>query len=151
VVFNPTPNSGFPQTNPDATRRDVEQYLLAFDSDLAPIVGQQITLSQDNAATAGDRLSLLERRAGAPFTSLVLGGNVTECDLVASTVVRERIEGFLFDPSANSFVSANGITVTDSAMRALAVRPGHEATFTCVPPGSGYRVAFGQQPRRQAP
>jgi hypothetical protein len=55
VVFNPTPNSGFPQTNPDATRRDVEQYLLAFDSDLAPIVGQQITLSQDNAVPAGER------------------------------------------------------------------------------------------------
>jgi hypothetical protein len=140
-------SSGFPQTNPDATRRDVEQYLLAFDSDLAPIVGQQITLSQDNAATAGDRLSLLEQRAGTPFTSLVLDGNVTECHLVASTVVRERIQGFLFDPSANSFVTADGITVTDSAMRALAVRPGHEVTFTCVPPGSGDRVAFGQQSR----
>jgi DNA-binding beta-propeller fold protein YncE/mono/diheme cytochrome c family protein len=151
VVFNPTSNSGFPQTNPDATRSDVEQYLLAFDSDLAPIVGQQITLSGDNAATAGDRLSLLEQRAGTPFTSLVLGGNVTECDLVASTVVTERIEGFLFDPSANSFVTADGTTVTDNAMRALAVRPGHEATFTCVPPGSGYRVAFGQQSRRHAP
>jgi hypothetical protein len=37
-------------------------------------------------------VSLLERRAGTPFTSRLLGGNVTECDLVASTVVGERIE-----------------------------------------------------------
>ncbi len=31
-VFKPTANSGFPQNNPNGTRRDVEQYLLAFDS-----------------------------------------------------------------------------------------------------------------------
>jgi DNA-binding beta-propeller fold protein YncE/mono/diheme cytochrome c family protein len=142
VVFNPKPNSGFPQTNPDATRRDVEQYLLAFDSDLAPIVGQQITLGQGNAAIAGDRLSLLEQRAGTPLTSLVLGGNVTECDLVASTVVNGRVEGFLFAPSAGGFVAADGTPVSDSALRAIAMRPGHEVTFTCVPPGSGSRVAF---------
>ena len=30
-------------------RRDVEQYLLAFDSDLAPIVGQQVTLTATNS------------------------------------------------------------------------------------------------------
>jgi hypothetical protein len=36
-------------------------------------------------------------------------------------------------------------------MRALAGRPRHEVTFTRVPPGSGYRVALGQQRRRQAP
>ena len=59
AVFKPTSNSGFPQTNPDATRRDVEQFLLAFDSDLAPIVGQQVTLTSDNAAGAGPRIDLL--------------------------------------------------------------------------------------------
>lgn len=120
--------AAFRRSNPDATRPDVEQYLLAFDSDLAPIVGQRITLSHDNAAAAGDRLSLLQRRAGTPFTSPVLGGNVTACDLVASTVVDGRIEGFLFDPTAGSFITADGATVTDSALRARAVRPGHEAT-----------------------
>src|SRR5262249_2895416 len=45
VVFAPQFNSGFPLINPDATRRDVEQFLLAFPSDLAPIVGQQVTLT----------------------------------------------------------------------------------------------------------
>jgi len=144
VVFNPTPNSGFPQLDPDGTRRDVEQYVLAFDSDLAPIVGQQITLGKDSASAAGERLSLLEQRAGTPFTSLVLGGNVAECDLVANVVVKGRIDGFLFNPSAGTFTAADGNTLADSALRAFAMTPGHEVTFTCVPPGSGSRVAFRQ-------
>src|SRR5580765_5191864 len=67
----------------DDTRRAVEQYLLAFDSDLAPIVGQQVTLRRDNAGVARERIKLFEQRAGSPFTSKVLGGAVTECDLVA--------------------------------------------------------------------
>ena len=66
VAFNPTANSGFPQTNPDATRRDVEQYLLAFDSDLAPIVGQQVTLTSANSAAVGPRIDLLTNAPPRP-------------------------------------------------------------------------------------
>jgi len=150
LVFTPTPNAGFPVLDPDATRRDVEQFLLAFDSDLAPIVGQQITLGKDHAPGAGDRLSLLEQRAGAPFTSRVLGGTVTECDLVASTVVKGRIEGFLFNPSAGTFADEDGTSVSDSALRAFAMKRGHEVTFTCVPPGSGARFAFHQSRSERA-
>ena len=58
VVFNPTSNSGFPQQNPDATRRDVEQFLLAFDSDLAPITGQQVTLTSTNSAASAAILAV---------------------------------------------------------------------------------------------
>jgi len=60
---------GFPQQNPDAMRRDVEQFLLAFDSDLAPIVGQQMTLTSTNSAAAGPRIDLLISRASASFVS----------------------------------------------------------------------------------
>jgi hypothetical protein len=35
----------------------VEQYLLAFDTDLAPIVGQQVTLTAANAAAVGPRIA----------------------------------------------------------------------------------------------
>ena len=47
-------------------RRNVEQFMLAFDSNLAPIVGQQITLTDTNAATVGARIDLLiaARRRG---------------------------------------------------------------------------------------
>src|SRR5262249_14536105 len=76
VVFNPHPpifsfpaNAGFADDN---QRRQVEQFVLAFDSNMAPIVGQQITLTSSNRGTAGPRIDLLEARAAAG-----------ECDVVA--------------------------------------------------------------------
>src|ERR1043166_3330000 len=71
----------------DPQRRDVEQFLLAFDTDLAPIVGQQVTLDAGNAAAAGPRIDLVIARARTPFVSKVLGPTATECELVARGVV----------------------------------------------------------------
>lgn len=145
LVFNPQLNSGFPLLNPDGTRRDVEQYLLAFDTDLAPIVGQQVTLTSTNSSAVGSRITLMEQRAGASFTSNVLGGNTTECELVAKVVQSGVIKGWLFDPSSQKFFASDGTTsISDSALRALAATTGQEVTFTAVPPGSGSRVAFSQ-------
>src|SRR5262249_27615887 len=78
----------------DPQRRDVEQFLLAFDSDLAPVVGQQVTLRSDNAAAAGPRIDLLVARARTPFVSKVVGAGAMECDLVARAVVAGRPTGF---------------------------------------------------------
>lgn len=143
AVFRPTSNSGFPQSNPDRTRRDVEQYLLAFDSDLAPIVGQQVTLTANNAAVAGPRIDLLIQRASAPFTSKALNGAVMECDLVAQVVQKGRVMGFLYDPAGNDFIPDDGSTrLPDAAVRALATSPGQEVTYTAVTPGSGPRIAL---------
>jgi DNA-binding beta-propeller fold protein YncE len=144
VVFNPNPKSGFPQTAPNATRRDVEQFILAFDTDLAPIVGQQVTLTGSNSAAVGPRIDLLEQRAGAPFTSAIFGGTVTECDLVAKLVLDGAVQGFLFNPASGSFTSAAHGMLSDGSLRALAAIAGQEVTFTAVPPGSGARVAFNQ-------
>jgi DNA-binding beta-propeller fold protein YncE len=142
LVFHPQLTAGFPLINPDQTRRDVEQFVLAFDSDLAPIVGQQATLTADNAAAVSPRVALLEQRAKASFTSKALGGTVKECELVAQVAQGGAIAGYLFDPATTTFVPAGGgAALTDAALRALAQTPGQEVTFTCVPPGSGARVA----------
>jgi len=142
LVFHPQLTAGFPLINPDQTRRNVEQYVLAFDSDLAPIVGQQVTLTSGNSAVSGPRITLLEQRARAAFTSKALGGTVTECDLVARVVQNGAIAGFLYAPSTGNFASASGgATLSDAALRALAATAGQEVTFTCVPPGSGARIA----------
>jgi YVTN family beta-propeller protein len=142
-VFRPQANIGFPQTDPDATRRDVEQFLLAFDSDLAPIVGQQVTLSEANVRTAGPRVDLMIQRAEAPFISKALGGEVRECDLVANVALGGRVRNFLYDPVAKKFVSEDGsIRLPDFALRALATVLGQEVTYTCLPPGSGSRIAL---------
>jgi hypothetical protein len=123
----------------------VEQFLLAFDSDLAPIVGQQVTLTSINSAAAGPRIDLLISRASAPFVSKALGGQVMECDLVARVVLNRRTETYLFDPVAGNFIGSNGLTrVTDQAMRAWAATPGQEVTYTASTPGSGMRLLNSQ-------
>ena len=150
--FNPTSNSGFPQNNPDATRRDMEQYLLAFDSDLAPIVGQQITLTSANTAVVGPRIDLLMARAGATFVSKALNGAVTECDLVAQVALNGRIVGYLYDPAANNFIPDDGTTrISDATLRSYAATPGQEVTYTAATPGSGARIAFAHHPAPRLP
>jgi DNA-binding beta-propeller fold protein YncE len=143
TVFRPTANVGFPQVDPDGTRRDVEQFLLAFDSDLAPIVGQQVTLSHANLLTAGPRIDLLIQRAEAPFISKALGGMVRECDLVANVAIGGHIKSFLYDPATRRFILEDGkVRLPDIALRALALVPGQEVTYTCLPPGSGARITM---------
>src|SRR5574339_625488 len=48
-----------------ALRKAISAFMIAFDSNFAPIVGQQITVTSTNLATAGSRLDLLEARAAA--------------------------------------------------------------------------------------
>jgi YVTN family beta-propeller protein len=142
IVFHPTRSFGFPLINPDQTRRDVEQYMLAFDTDLAPIVGQQVTLTSSNGSAVGPRITLFEQRANASFTSKVLGGTVKECELVARVAQGGVIQGFLFNPANSTFVpSGGGTALTDAQIRALANTAGQEVTFTAVPTGSGARIA----------
>jgi YVTN family beta-propeller protein len=145
VVFNPLPNSGFPLLNPDGTRRDVVEFMLAFDSDLPPIVGQQVTLTDANAATVGSRIDLMRQRAETSFISKSLGGTVKECDLVVNVVQGGRVKNFLYDPVARNFIPDDGTArFSDSALRALAATPGQEVTYTCMPPGSGSRLVLNQ-------
>lgn len=128
---------------PDAqTRRNLEQYVLAFDTDLAPIVGQQITLTNSNGAVANARVDLLIARARAPFNSKALGGAVTECDLVAKVAFGSRVHGYLYEVASGTWDPDDGsANVADSTLRAMAATAGQEVTYTAVPPGSGRRIA----------
>jgi hypothetical protein len=106
----------------------MEQFLLAFDSNLAPIVGQQITLTKHNAAEVGPRIDLLIARA-----------EEDECDLVA----KNRQGDFLYVGNGKFRFSRKGIPKTpDPLLRATAHLPGGEITYTCVPPGSGGRIGL---------
>ncbi|MBL8240558.1 MAG: hypothetical protein JNM66_24275 [Bryobacterales bacterium] len=145
-VFRPTSNSGFPQNNPDGMRRDMEQFMLAFDTDLAPIVGQQVTLTGNNGAFANPRVELLLQRAAAPFYSRALNASapVMECEVVAHTVREGRLRPFLYDPAAKRFIAADGgEPVTETEFRAWAAS-GQAVTFTAITPGSGARYLAAQ-------
>lgn len=141
-LIDNSPNVGF--NGGDSQRRDVEDAMLAFDSDLAPIVGQQVTLDDTNFADVSARLTLLEQRAGATFVSQILGGTTTECDLVAHGTWNNRIRSALYDPGTDSYIpdSYGDVPISAGDMRAMAQVAGQATTFTCVPPGSGNRIAL---------
>jgi hypothetical protein len=138
TVFNQTNPGGIPISNPggfpngiagDPQRRQVEQFMLAFDSDLAPIVGQQVTLWPSSGVDAQTRVSLMIARAA-------LG----ECDLVVKGVAAGEMRGWLLMGGvfqSDRLVQAN----TDAELRADAAA-GERRTYTCVPPGDGTRVGL---------
>jgi hypothetical protein len=116
----------------DLLRRQIESFLLAFDSNMFPIVGQQVTLTDDNAAVTGPRIDLLIARADAG-----------DCDLVVKGCVWGREAGFLYIGAGWFKVDeASILPLSDAVLRELASHPGQELTYTCVPPGSGERIGL---------
>ncbi|WP_348652741.1 hypothetical protein [Polyangium sp. 6x1] len=117
-------------------KRDMEAYQLAFDTNLAPIVGQQVTLTVANQASAAARIDLLLQRA-----------NALECDLVAKGVSGSYSEvevGYLYIPELNRFVvDQQGISpIPDAVLRTIFLANNSSLTYTCVPPGSGARIGI---------
>jgi hypothetical protein len=122
---------------------DLEAFTMVFESDLAPIVGQQVTFTSANSVVEGPRVDLLETRAQTNFTSKLLGGVVKECDLVAKLVESGVERGYLFDPATLLFLPDNGgAGISDATLRNKALIDGNPVTFTCTPPGSGHRMAL---------
>ncbi|PTL75902.1 hypothetical protein [Vitiosangium sp. GDMCC 1.1324] len=132
--FHPIFNSvGIPNT-PEAVqlKRDMEQFLLAFDSNLAPIVGQQVTVTANNHSVAGPRLNLLMARASAG-----------ECDLVAKGRLGAGTVGFLYLGSGQFARNRQALPhVSDTALLTAITTSGGALTFTCAPPGSGQRMGL---------
>jgi hypothetical protein len=117
----------------DVMRRQVEAFVLAFDSNMAPIVGQQVTLSATNGAVAAPRIELLKDRADAG-----------ECDLVVKGRVLHLLElGFLYTGS-DLFTSnrARAPLIPDAGLRLLPSLLDAPLTYTCAPPGSGERIGI---------
>ncbi|WP_437860022.1 hypothetical protein [Sorangium sp. So ce363] len=131
-TFPDNPN-GLPDSPAgDAVRRQLESFLLAFDSNVAPIVGQQVTLTTGNQAAADPRVDLLIARADAG-----------ECDLVAKSHLTLQEIGFLHT-GAGQFVADRMALppIPDAVLRQIALATGRPLTYTCTPPGSGYRIGL---------
>jgi DNA-binding beta-propeller fold protein YncE len=126
----------------DDEQRDLEAFLMAFDSGLAPIVGQQVTLGPGAGPDVHARVDLLIQRAAAPFPMLD-AATATECDLVVKGIVAGESRGWL-RTAAGSFRSdrASEPEMAEADLRALAQVAGQELTYTCAPPGSGVRMAL---------
>ncbi|MBW2498366.1 MAG: hypothetical protein JRF61_13925 [Deltaproteobacteria bacterium] len=133
----------------DAERRDLEAFIHVFPADLAPVVGQQVTLTQgllagSDAGNLNARATLLDTRAGSSFDSQILGGSVSECDLVVQLVESPvaRAVSFLRQ-TADQYLPDDGTpAISEAVLRAKANVAGQALTYTCVPPGSGHRMAL---------
>src|SRR5581483_8853571 len=103
---------------------------------LAPIVGQQVTLRSDNGGAVGTRIDLFIARAAAG-----------ECDVVVKGDVGGEQRGWVRNPAGTFESDRSDRTaeplISDGDLRAKAT-PGHELTYTCVPPGSGRRIGIGR-------
>ncbi len=114
-------------------RRQVVEFVMAIDSDLAPIVGQQITLSANSGSDTEARLELLLERAAVVSPR-------AECDLIAHGVVQDVARGFLLKNLTTFQSDRAGETYSVAQMTELANQ--NAITFTCVPPGSGRRMGI---------
>jgi DNA-binding beta-propeller fold protein YncE len=111
-------------------RHEIVSFLLAYDSNLAPIVGQQVTLTSQDRGTANARIDLLEARA-----------NAGECDLVVKGHFLNQDVGWLYTNGAFQFSYSSVPPLGDQLLRGLA-SDWLPLTYTCVPPGEGARVAL---------
>jgi YVTN family beta-propeller protein len=123
-------------------RDDLEKFAFAFDSDLAPIVGQQVTLTSNNESAVDARINLMVQSDSASFNSLILGGQSTQCDLIAKGTVDGVVRGWELEASG-LFRDDTNNEISESELRALADSEG-PITFTCTPPGSGTRMGVNR-------
>jgi hypothetical protein len=113
----------------DPARRDVEAFMHAFDSNLAPIVGQQTTITDTNSGIVGPRIDLLIARGAAG-----------ECDVIAKGTLAAEQRGWyrLPDGTFQSDRIAES-PIAEATLRGQAATAGQDLTYTCEPPGWGER------------
>lgn len=125
-----------------AEEANLEALMMAFETDMAPIVGQQATLSDTSGTDVDERITLLIQRADADF---VLPGNIQtkECDLIVKGVVSGQQRGWQY-LGGDAFQSDSGTEApwSRAELENVASVPGQALTFTCVPPGSGKRAGI---------
>lgn len=133
----------FDQQNPELSpseQLDLEAFIMAFDSDLAPIIGQQVTLTNTNLSEVEDRIDLLIAEAETQWPET----GQRHCELVVTGVVDGELRGWL-KLSGDTFLIDKQTDPNWSKQDLLnhaAADPSHALTFTCVPPGSGFRMAI---------
>jgi hypothetical protein len=115
------------------TRAQVAAFVLAMDSDLAPIVGQQITWRPNANSAVEAQIALLKQQAAVTTPRAT-------CDLAVRANVDGAIHAGLLQ-SDGTWLMKTAERLTDSALRALA-SASQPLTFTCLPPGTGRRTAL---------
>ncbi len=112
-----------------AIHEALDDYMMVFETNFAPIVGQQVTIKDDNyPAFAQNRLNLLIARS-----------NHGECDLIAHGGKKQ--EGYLWNGSVFLRNKAGKPALTKNQLKDEATHD-KPVTFTCVPKGNGIRLSI---------
>lgn len=120
-----------PAEQQDVVRRQLTDYLMAFDTGMAPAVGRQLTVRGTPGQAEQTLLTTLQARAA-----------VGDCDLVARGRQDGVERGWLLENRAFQPDRAAEPRLAPEDLLALAGEPRGELTFTCVPPGDGRRAAL---------
>ncbi|MBI4602534.1 MAG: hypothetical protein HY721_11295 [Planctomycetes bacterium] len=115
--------------------RELEAFLLAFPTGLAPAVGQQVTLDQANIRLSPspklERYVLLRARADAG-----------ECDLAIHGPVSGVLRGYVYRGGGAFDSDRTSESRTESALSAFVAAGDAVLTVTAVPPGCGRRIGI---------
>jgi hypothetical protein len=116
----------------------VFEFVTQVPTGLAPIVGQQVTLNE-NQQGEQDLIDLMISQALAHTQPG--GPNKQKCDLVVNGVVDGEPMAWMMQNNGE-FMSDEGDFTNDQALRAISTESGNSLTYFCAPPGSGMRVAL---------
>lgn len=130
--------------NNDSERRDIESFLIAFDSVIAPAVGPQVTVNAENKNSPEvlQRINLLVQQAQPVPIPFSIFPHAPSCDLVVRGLYGGAPRAFLqlgdgiFQPDSGSEANLTLQQLLD------AVADGAELTFTGVPEGEGRRYSI---------
>ena len=117
----------------DEKVRALEAFLFSFPTGLAPVVGQQLTVSGQNLDERLARLGLLKTRAQAG-----------EGDFIASGVFQGELRGMLYLGQDVFQTDRTAEVLTWSELLEAIEGDAALITFTIVPPGSGFRIGVDQ-------
>lgn len=114
-------------------RRAVASFLMVFDNNIKPMVGQQVTYHRHlaDSGVADARISAMAARADAG-----------DCDLIAKIYRGGRTQGFVYEAGQFRGDDSRQAPRPEAELKELALNANHALTFTCVPSGSGYRMGI---------
>lgn len=117
--------------------RQVREYFIAFPTESPPILGQQLSVSETNVSSTQARMDLLmsQAKVTTPFPY---------CDLVVQAPEAGGQQAWLYDRSSQRFIpdNSNQPELDEAAMRARITAADTAYLMTCMPWGSGQRLAL---------
>jgi DNA-binding beta-propeller fold protein YncE len=126
----------------DTEQEQLEALIMAFASDLPPMVGQQITRTSTSGSAVNNRINAMITAADQIYPSKLLGPGARQCDVIVKGVIGGQPRGGLLVNGNRIQLDDGSAPVSESSVRSLANTAGQELTYTCVPYGSGVRMGI---------